>query len=50
MSVEEAVDGALAEVEKRIRGQAKLQKVGSMAWRAHMADIIHVQEVRREAA
>ncbi len=37
----------LDEVERRIRDQASVQPVGSMAWRAHMADVAHVSEVRR---
>ena len=43
-----AVVAALDEVERRIRDQASVQPVGSMAWRAHMADVAHVTEVRRE--
>lgn len=38
----------LDQVEARIRDQAKLAAPGSMAWRAHMADLIHVGDVRRE--
>jgi hypothetical protein len=44
------VADALDEVERRIGDQASVQPVGSMAWRAHMADVIHVGEVRKEFA
>ena len=39
---------ALDKVEARIREQASAQTVGSMPWRAHMADIMHINEVRKE--
>jgi hypothetical protein len=45
----EAVTAALDQVERRIREQAEVQPLGSMAWRAHMADVAHVSEVRRWA-
>jgi hypothetical protein len=43
----ESVRAALDELESRIREQAAAVGVGSMAWRAHMADVMHVTEVRR---
>lgn len=46
-AVQRAVVEALDEVEMRIRGQAVLASVGSMVWRAHMADVMHVTDVRR---
>jgi hypothetical protein len=33
----------LIEVETRIRGQAKAAPVGSPQWRAHIADLAHVE-------
>lgn len=39
---------ALEEVERRIRAQAAAVPVGSMEWRAHMADVMHVTAVRNE--
>lgn len=39
---------ALDVVEKRIRDQASVARVGSMEWRAHMADVMHVTAVRME--
>ena len=39
---------ALHDLEHRIREQAKVVPVGSMAWRAHMADLAHLQLVERE--
>ena len=38
----------LAELESRIREQANVQPVGSMAWRAHMADLAHINDIRRK--
>lgn len=38
----------LGEVEKRIRGQADIAPMGSMEWRAHMADLAHVEAVKME--
>lgn len=38
----------LDEVERRIREQQKSAEPFSMAWRAHMADVMHVSEVRRK--
>ena len=39
---------ALAEVESRIREQAGPSDPMSMVWRAHMADLMHVEAVRME--
>jgi hypothetical protein len=47
MTEDEAVRHALDEVERRIRHQADRAPVGSMAWRAHMADVMHLSDVRR---
>ena len=49
-AMQEAVRAALDEVEARIREQAAAVGVGSMAWRAHMADVMHVGEVRQARA
>lgn len=35
-------------VEARIRHQSKSAQVGSMEWRAHMADLMHIADVRCE--
>jgi len=47
-AVAAAVTAALDQVERRIREQAEVQPLGSMAWRAHMADVAHVTEVRQQ--
>jgi hypothetical protein len=37
---------ALDDVEQRIRHQAKAAPVGSMEWRAHFADLAHIEAAR----
>lgn len=38
----------LDELERRIRHQAAAAQVGSMEWRAHFADLAHLEAVRME--
>lgn len=37
---------ALDDVETRVRHQLLAATVGSMEWRAHMADIAHIEAIR----
>lgn len=39
-------NAALDEIEQRIRDQASVAPVGSMEWRAHIADLAHVEATR----
>lgn len=41
-------EDALNAVESRIRNQASVADIGSMEWRAHMADLSHIEAVRME--
>lgn len=43
-----AASVVLDAVEARIRDQAQAAPLGSMQWRAHMADIAHVSALRME--
>lgn len=40
----------LDDVERRIRHQASVAQVGSMEWRAHFADLAHIEAARAAAA
>ena len=43
-----AIEDVLQDLERRIRAQAQLQEVMSMPWRAHYADLAHINDIRRE--